>query len=75
MAAMKVFNTATLAIQIENGVSNSGQIQYRKKSFPNIKQNCPVDDLLAVANGIASILDASTGDPLLTEISSINTQA
>lgn len=33
MAATKIFNSASLAIQIENGVNSSDETIYRKKSF------------------------------------------
>ena len=75
MAATKVFNSASLGIQIENGVNSSGQTVYRKKSFNNVRENANIDDLLAVSKAIGNILSSATGDSLITEISTIKEQA
>ena len=75
MAATKVFNSASLAIQIENGVNSSGETIYRKKSFNNVRENANIDDLLAVAKAIGNILSSATGDSLITEVSTIKEQA
>lgn len=75
MAATKTFNSSSLIIQIENGVNNSGETIYRKKSFNNVRENANIDDLLAVSKSIGNILSSATGNSLITEISTIKEQA
>lgn len=60
MALKKQFYSNTLVIEIENGVSESGNTVFKKKSFTNINSSATDEDINEVANAIISTLDVAT---------------
>ena len=60
MALKKQFYSNTLVIEIENGVNESGNTVFKKKSFTNINNSATDEDINEVANAIISTLDVAT---------------
>jgi hypothetical protein len=64
--------TVTLAIEIYNGTKPSGEVTFKKRSFSGIRLDAPSENILKVAEAIASVLNTETGDYLLTKVSKIS---
>lgn len=60
MALKKEFYSNTLVIEIENGVNESGNTVFKKKSFTNINRSATDEDINEIANAIISTLDVAT---------------
>lgn len=67
MAVSKVIKSTSLIINIENGISASGNVVYKKKSFSNIRTNVDPNKAYAVANAISEVLTAGTGNYYLKD--------
>lgn len=55
MAVNKVPQTSRLEIKVQAGVNTAGNPVFRQRSFANIKTAAADSDVLAVAQGIASL--------------------
>lgn len=71
MAVTKLVKSTSLIINIENGISSSGNVLYRKKSFSNIRTNVDPNKVYAVANAMAELLESRTGNYYLKDNSQI----
>lgn len=71
MALSKVLNSTALIIEIENGVDASGDPKYTKKTFSNVSSSAELQNLYDVAQGIKNVLNANTGETLISTVSSI----
>lgn len=74
MAAIKTLHSTSLAIEVENGTNSAGATVYKKKNFTGVKSDALAEDVLAVANAIASVLKDPTRDVLLNDTSKLTTQ-
>ena len=72
MAVTKQIETASLSIEIQNGVDKAGDPTFSKKSFSNVRTGASVEDIYAVAQAIKGILSASTRSYFLNESSTID---
>ncbi len=71
MALSKVLNSTSLIIEVENGVDASSDPKYTKKTFGNVSSSAELQNIYDVAQGIKNVLNASTGETLISTVSSI----
>lgn len=71
MAVERIVSTATLAIQVQNGVDNKGNTKYRSLSFSNLRTNASDENIYTVAKAIAGILSSNIGNINIKESSQL----
>lgn len=71
MAVERIVSTATLVIQVQNGVDNKGNTKYRSLSFSNLRPNAEDEKSYAVAKAIAGILNNPIGNINVKESSQL----
>lgn len=68
MAATKTVTKSSWSLEIKTGIDKDGNPKYSKKSLPgNIKANADLTKVMAIADGIALVLDYETRDVYLTD--------
>jgi hypothetical protein len=71
MAVSKQLATASLFIEIENGVDSTGAAAYKKKSFSGVKPEAAPENVFNVAEAIKAVLSTGTRDSYLNETSKL----
>lgn len=71
MANVKELESTTLSIEVEKGLDKDGNPAYKKKNFSGIKGEAALDNVYAVANAIAGVLEENTRSYFLNETSII----
>ena len=72
MAISKVLLSNSLSIEVETGeVDTAGDPKYAKKTFSGIKATATTQDIYDVAQSIKNVLNAGTGETLITSTSSL----
>lgn len=75
MAVLKNPESSSLIIEIENGVDSKGSTTYKRKTFNNINVAASSDNVFAVAQAIAAVLEKGTRDFILKDTGKLINQA
>lgn len=67
MAISKISVSASLLLEVEAGVSKTGNKLYKKKSFNGVSINATNESVFAVASAISAILEKPAGGFYLAE--------
>ena len=60
MAAERIVDSTSLAIEVKSGVDAKGADTYSKKSFQNLRNNCDEQNAYDVAEAIKAVLAQPT---------------
>jgi len=71
MAINKQIDSASLVIEIQNGVDKAGDAIYKNKTFSGVRTDVNIEDAYAVAESIKGVLAADTRNYSLNEISNL----
>ena len=74
MAILKQQESASLVMEIANGVDDKGSTTYRKKTFSNVNVTATPDNVHKVATAIAAVLENGTRDFILKDTSKVVNQ-
>ena len=72
MAIEKAIAKRTLSINVKDGVTTSGADKFKAHNYPNVKETASNEDIFAVGNSIAGLINKELSDISITEKSMLS---